>query len=130
MKIRTILTLVMIAIVLAVISLWMGQQAYAWFPPQASAEAQLIDRLFSFLVTLGTFIFLGVVGTLTYAILFQQVGKYDFSDGPHIEGNVPLEVIWTAIPFVLSMRTKLLRSPKNPQLQPAQLICRRNHPLH
>jgi cytochrome c oxidase subunit 2 len=101
MKIRTILTLVMIAIVLAVISLWMGQQAYAWFPPQASAEAQLIDRLFSFLVTLGTFIFLGVVGTLTYAILFQQVGKYDFSDGPHIEGNVPLEVIWTAIPFVL-----------------------------
>jgi len=101
MNIRTILTLGSVAIALALISLWMGQQAYFWFPPQASAEAVLVDQLFSFLVTLGTFIFLGVVGTLTYAVLFQQAGKYDFSDGPHIEGNVPLEIVWTAIPFVL-----------------------------
>ncbi|BBD53530.1 MULTISPECIES: cytochrome c oxidase subunit II [Planktothrix] len=101
MKIRTILILGVIAIALALISLWMGQQSYSWFPPQASAEAQLIDQLFSFLVTLGTFIFLGVVGTLTYSVLFQQAGKYDTSDGPHIEGNVPLEIVWTAIPFVL-----------------------------
>lgn len=101
MKIRTILILGTIAIALALISLWMGQQAYTWFPPQASAEAQLVDRLFSFLVTLGTFIFLGVVGTLTYSVLFQRAGKYDTSDGPSIEGNVPLEIIWTTIPFVL-----------------------------
>lgn len=98
---RTILTLGVVAIAVALISLWMGQQAYSWFPPQASAEAVLVDQLFSFLVTLGTFIFLGVVGTLTYSVLFQQAGKYDFSDGPPIEGNVSLEVIWTAIPFVL-----------------------------
>lgn len=95
------MTLGIVAIVLALISLWLGQQAYSWFPPQASAEAVLIDQLFSFLVTLGTFIFLGVVGTLTYSVLFQQAGKYDFSDGPPIEGNVTLEIIWTAIPFVL-----------------------------
>lgn len=101
MRIRTILILGGNAIALALISLWMGQQAYTWFPPQASVEAQLIDRLFSFLVTLGTFIFLGVVGTLTYSVLFQQAGKYDISDGPHIEGNITLEVVWTAIPFVL-----------------------------
>lgn len=90
-----------VTIVLALISLWMGQQAYTWVPAQASAEAVLVDQLFSFLVTLGTFIFLGVVGTLTYSVLFQQAGKYDFSDGPHIEGNVTLEIIWTVIPFVL-----------------------------
>lgn len=98
---QTILTLGIVAIGLAFISLWMGQQAYSWFPPQASAEAVLVDQLFSFLVALGTFIFLGVVGTLTYSVLFQQAGKYDFSDGPHIEGNVTLEIVWTAIPFVL-----------------------------
>lgn len=101
MNIRNILTLGVVAIALALISLWMGQQAYSWFPPQASAEAVLVDQLFSFLVTLGTFIFLGVVGTLTYSVLFQRASKYDFSDGPHIEGNVPLEIVWTAIPFVL-----------------------------
>ena len=101
MKIRTILTLILIAIVIALISLWMGQQAYTWFPPQASAESILVDNLFSFLVTLGTFIFIGVVGTLTYSVLFQRADKYDESDGPPIEGNVKLEIIWTAIPLAL-----------------------------
>jgi cytochrome c oxidase subunit 2 len=101
MKLRTILTLGAIGIVLALISLWMGQISYSWFPPQASAESRLVDDLFSFLVALGTFIFLGVVGTLTYSVLFQQAGKYDTSDGPPIEGNIKLEVIWTVIPFAL-----------------------------
>ncbi len=98
---RIILTLVILAIVLALVSLWMGQQSYSWFPPQASAEAVLVDQLFSFLVTIGTFIFLGVVGTLLYSVLFQQASKYDATDGPPIEGNLTLEIVWTAIPFVL-----------------------------
>jgi len=101
MKLRTILILAVAAIAIAFVSLWMGQAAYTWFPPQASAESILVDNLFSFLVTLGTFIFLGVVGTLTYSILFQRAEKYDLSDGPHIEGNVKLEIIWTAIPLAL-----------------------------
>ena len=101
MKIRTILTLVVAALALAGLSLWMGQQSYSWFPPQASAESLLIDDLFSFLVTLGTFIFLGVLGVLSYSVLFQRAGKYDFSDGPHIEGNITLEIVWTAIPLAL-----------------------------
>ncbi len=103
MKIRTILMLVIVAIAVLLVSLWMGQVAYSWFPPQASAESVLIDNLFSFLVTLGTFIFLGVVGTLSYSILFQRADKYDESDGPPIEGNVKLEIIWTAIPLALVM---------------------------
>jgi cytochrome c oxidase subunit 2 len=101
MKIRTILILVTVAIVIALVSLWMGQVAYSWFPPQASAESVLIDNLFSFLTTLGTFIFLGVIGTLSYSVLFQRADKYDESDGPPIEGNIKLEIIWTAIPFAL-----------------------------
>jgi cytochrome c oxidase subunit 2 len=101
MKVRLILTLGAVAVAIAIISLWMGQFAHTWLPPQASAESILIDNLFSFLVTLGTFIFLGVFGTLTYSVLFQRADKYDYSDGPHIEGNVKLEIIWTAIPFAL-----------------------------
>jgi cytochrome c oxidase subunit II len=101
MRIRTVATLISLATILALVSVWMAQQAYTWFPPQASLEAALIDRLFSFLVGLGTFIFLGVVGTLTYSMVFQQAAKYDAGDGPHIEGNVTLEVVWTAIPFAL-----------------------------
>ncbi len=101
MKRRNIVILVGLAIAYALISLWVGQQAYNWMPPQASAEAVLIDNLFSFMVTLGTFIFLGVTGTLLFSTLFQRAAKYDTSDGPPVEGNIPLEVVWTAIPFAL-----------------------------
>ncbi len=98
---RTILLLSGLAALNAVLSLWVGQQAYRWMPPQASAEAVLVDNLFSFMTTLGSFIFLGVMGTLLYSILFQRAAKYDTSDGPPIEGILALEVVWTAIPIVL-----------------------------
>ncbi|MGB7417272.1 MAG: cytochrome c oxidase subunit II [Thermosynechococcaceae cyanobacterium] len=98
---RTILALVGLAIADLLISLWMGQQAYSWMPVQASAESVLVDNLFSFMTALGSFIFLGVMGTLLYAVLFQRAAKYDASDGPPIEGNLKLEVVWTAIPVLL-----------------------------
>lgn len=98
---RTILVLLGLAIADLLISLWIGQQAYHWMPPQASAESLLVDNLFSFMTTLGSFIFLGVIGTLLYSVLFQRAAKYDASDGPPIEGSVKLEVIWTTIPILL-----------------------------
>jgi cytochrome c oxidase subunit II len=101
MKIRNILILTAIAIALTVVSLWIGHVAYSWLPPQAVAESHLIDDLFSFLVTLGAFIFLGVTGTLMYSVIFHRAEQYDTSDGPPIEGNVTLEVVWTAIPVLL-----------------------------
>ncbi|MFH7030324.1 MAG: cytochrome c oxidase subunit II [Heteroscytonema crispum UTEX LB 1556] len=100
-NILKILTLIMGAIALAAISIWIGKQAYSWLPPQAAAESVLIDDLISFLVTLGAFIFLGVTGTLMYSVIFHRAAKDDFSDGPPIEGNVTLEVVWTAIPILL-----------------------------
>ncbi|MGF1602683.1 MAG: cytochrome c oxidase subunit II [Thermosynechococcaceae cyanobacterium] len=98
---RTILVLAGLAIADLLISLWMGQQAYSWMPPQASAESVLVDKLFSFMTTLGSFIFLGVMGTLLYAVLFQRAAKYDASDGPPIEGSLKLEVLWTLVPVLL-----------------------------
>ncbi|MEM1368039.1 MAG: cytochrome c oxidase subunit II [Cyanobacteria bacterium P01_H01_bin.15] len=100
MKIRTLLNLVLITLVLGAFSWWMGQQAYGWLPPQAAESAILVDQLFSLLTAIATFVVVGVVGTMTYTVLFKRAGKYDFSDGPHIEGNVTLEVVWTAIPFL------------------------------
>lgn len=96
-----ILLIVAIAIVLILASLWMAQQSYTWFPPQAAKEAKLIDDLFAFMVFLGTFIFLGVTGTVLYSVLTHQVSRFDLSDGPAITGNVPLEIVWTIIPVVL-----------------------------
>ena len=83
------------------ISFWMGQQAYGWLPPQASSEAVLVDKLFSFMTAVGTFIFIGVTGTLLYAMIYQRAAKYDPTDGPPIEGNTKLEIVWTAVPIML-----------------------------
>ncbi|YAI82167.1 MAG: cytochrome c oxidase subunit II [cyanobacterium endosymbiont of Rhopalodia sterrenbergii] len=101
MRLRNILFLIVYAIALTLVSLWMGKVSYSWFPPQASAESLLIDELFAFFVTLGTFIFLGITGVIIYSVVFQRAAKYDYSDGPHIEGNVALEIVWTSIPILL-----------------------------
>ncbi len=77
--------------------------SYTWMPPEASIEAKLVDDLFSLLVSVASFIFLGVTGTLLYSALFSRAAKYDISDGPPIEGNVTVEVVWTVIPFVIVM---------------------------
>ncbi|NJR70347.1 MAG: cytochrome c oxidase subunit II [Synechococcales cyanobacterium CRU_2_2] len=103
MQPKTLVSLTGVAIAITLISYWIGQQSYGWLPPQASAESVLVDALFSFLVTIGAFVFLGVLGVLSYSVLFQRAGRYDFSDGPPIEGNVPLEIVWTLIPLALVM---------------------------
>ncbi len=98
---KRIITLVAIALFLITASVWMGRVSYSWFPPQASAEAILYDDLFSILTAIGTFIFLGVTLAIFYNIIFYRAGRYDTSDGPPIEGNVSLEILWTAIPFLI-----------------------------
>lgn len=100
-KLLKILTFATSAIALTTTSLWIGKQAYSWLPPQAAAESRLVDDLISFLVTLGAFIFLGVTGTLMYSVIFHRAKKGEIADGPPIEGNITLEVVWTAIPIML-----------------------------
>jgi cytochrome c oxidase subunit 2 len=95
MKIRqflNFLTIVTGAVAVTLSSLWIGKQAYSWLPPQGAAESHLIDDLFSFLVTLGSLIFLGVTATLFYSICFHRAKANDLGDGPHIEGNVTEEM--------------------------------------
>ncbi len=90
-------------LVLVALSVWMGQQAYHWLPVQASTAAPLVDGLFSFETAIGTFVFVGVVSVMAWVVLMHRAEKYDESDAEPIEGNTRLEVIWTAIPFVLVM---------------------------
>lgn len=101
MKLKNILILIVITLVLGVISIQIGQLSYNWMPPQASLESKFVDDLFSFMVTIGAFIFLGVSGAVIYTLIYKRAGRYDSSDGPPVEGNITLEIVWTAIPFVL-----------------------------
>lgn len=101
MKLRPILAISAFVAFLTTASFWMAKQAYSWFPPQASAESKLYDELFSILTGIGTFILLGISLVVLYSVLFQRAEKYDFSDGPHVEGNTTIEIVWTAAPLLL-----------------------------
>lgn len=83
------------------ISHWLGQQAYTWMPPQATAEAQRVDTLFSFLVSVGAFIFLMLVGMMVFSALFFRAKPDDYSEGHPARGSAKLEILWTVAPTLL-----------------------------
>lgn len=95
----SIITLIL-GIVLTLVSLWYGQNN-GLMPIAASEEAEAIDGIFNVMLTIGTGLFLLVQGILIYCLLFFRRKKGDNTDGPPIEGNVPLEILWTAIPAVI-----------------------------
>jgi cytochrome c oxidase subunit 2 len=87
--------------VLLLISHWIGQLAYSWMPIEATAEAQKVDSLFSFLVSIGAFIILGLIGMMVYSVLFFHAPKNDYSEGHSSRGDIRLEILWTATPTLL-----------------------------
>jgi cytochrome c oxidase subunit 2 len=87
-------------ITLTLLSLWYGQN-HGLMPVAASQEAAEVDGLFNFMMTIATGLFLLVEGVLVYCVIKFRRPKGDTTDGPSIEGNVPLEIVWTAIPTVI-----------------------------
>lgn len=85
---------------MTLISLWYGQN-HGLLPMAASSDAGDVDDLFNFMMTIATGLFLLVEGVLVYSIFKFRRKKNDTTDGPPIEGNVPLEIVWTAIPTVI-----------------------------
>jgi len=85
---------------MTLISLWYGQN-HGLLPVAASSDAGDVDELFNFMMTIATGLFLLVEGVLVYSVIKFRRKKGDTTDGPPIEGNVPLEIVWTAIPTVI-----------------------------
>jgi cytochrome c oxidase subunit 2 len=70
-------------------------------PVAASTDATEVDGLFNLMMTIATGLFLLVEGVLVYSVIKFRRRKGDTTDGPPLEGNVPLEIVWTAIPTVI-----------------------------
>jgi cytochrome c oxidase subunit II len=86
--------------VITLISLWVGQNNH-WLPAQASLQAPLVDQLFNVMVTIGVALFIGVQGAIIYAMIKFRKPEGDETDGSDNDGNIPLEILWTAIPAVI-----------------------------
>ncbi|ESA36388.1 cytochrome c oxidase subunit ii [Leptolyngbya sp. Heron Island J] len=98
--IPTSIITMLIGIAVTLISLWYGQN-HGLMPVAASAEASEVDQLFNLMMTIGTGLFLIVEGSLIIALIRFRRKEGDEADGPHIEGNIPLEIVWTAIPAII-----------------------------
>ncbi|TAF54615.1 MAG: cytochrome c oxidase subunit II [Oscillatoriales cyanobacterium] len=87
---------------ITVISLWYGQN-HGWLPEAASQNAPLVDGLFNLMMTISVWLFLAIQGVIVLAIIKFRKQPGDETDGPPIEGNLSLELVWTAIPVVIVM---------------------------
>ncbi|MCU0465832.1 MAG: cytochrome c oxidase subunit II, partial [Anaerolineae bacterium] len=94
------------------------------FPVAASAEAGPIDQLFRVMLFLGGVVFVLVEGLLILSIVRFRARKGETGDGANFNGNVMLEVIWTAIPAVVVVFITLysyqvwvdIQAPKNDEM--------------
>lgn len=95
----SLLTLVA-GVIITLFSLWFGQN-HGLMPEQASEQAPLVDEFFNVMMTIATALFLVVEGAIVIAIFRFRQRKGDDSDADPIQGNLPLEAFWTAIPAII-----------------------------
>ena len=95
----SILTLVAGA-VLALLGLWVGQTVNL-LPTAASDNAAAVDDLFKVLFSVGSGLLLGITALLLIALVRFRRQKGDRLDGLATEGNLPLEIFWTAVPAIV-----------------------------
>ena len=101
---RKIFNFLLLGVFIAAIMLlarWIGDQAYSWMPTQATTEAKRVDRIFSFLTSVGAFIFLGISGILAYSILTCRAPKGDWSHGHPARSDARIEIAWIVGPTIL-----------------------------
>ena len=80
--------------------LWIGQNINL-LPVDASANAPIYDELFRVLFSIGTILFVGIVGLIVFSLVRFRRRPGQLGDGLALEGNLPLEVFWTAVPAIV-----------------------------
>ncbi|OUL22991.1 cytochrome C oxidase subunit II [Nostoc sp. RF31YmG] len=87
-------------VLVTAISIWIGQH-HSLLPVQASLQAPMVDGFFNIMFTIAIALFLVVEGTILIFLVKYRRRRGDNTDGVRVEGNVPLEIFWTAIPSVI-----------------------------
>ncbi len=100
MSTRSALLTFLLVVPLFAIGIWIGQNINP-LPIDASTNASVYDELFRVLFSIGSILFLGFVGLLTYSLFKFRRKPEDKGDGLAIEDNLPLEILWTAIPTIV-----------------------------
>jgi cytochrome c oxidase subunit 2 len=94
-----IITLVL-GMILVLGGLWIGQNINL-LPVDASVNAPIYDELFRVLFSIGTILFVGIVGLVVFSLVRFRRKAGQIGDGIALEGNLPLEIFWTAVPAIV-----------------------------
>ena len=100
MPIPSALITLLLGMALVLAGLWVGYNV-PLLPLDASSNAPIYDALFQVLLSIGTILFVGIIGLLIFSLVRFRRREGDNGDGAAIEGNLPLEIVWTAIPAVV-----------------------------
>ena len=75
---------------------------FPFFPEQASAQAAQVDGIYFFMLAVTAFFSLLIAGlVVVFAIKFRRRHKDEV--GADIHGSLALELLWTIIPFMITM---------------------------
>jgi cytochrome c oxidase subunit II len=72
------------------------------FPEAASSFASEVDALYLFIVAVSAFFTVAVSAAVVF-FAFRYRRKHPEEIGAHIEGSLPLELLWSIIPTIISM---------------------------
>lgn len=90
-----------ILVILTAILTYLGLDAVGLMPVQASAQAVSIDWVWNWQIITISFLFSLIVVPMVYSLVIFRRKKGETGDGLHIEGNTPLEIGWTVVPFIV-----------------------------
>ncbi len=90
----------LVSICLIIGGIWIGNNVNL-LPIVASSNAPVYDELFKVLFSIGTILFVGMTGLVIYSLIKFRRKPGQLDDGLPIEGNLSLEILWTAIPAIV-----------------------------
>jgi len=80
----------------------MGSFGIPLFPEAASTFARDVDALYLFIVAVSAFFALAVtVAVVVFGVVYRR--RHEGEIGARIEGNLPLELLWSVIPTMIAM---------------------------
>ena len=100
MRIPSAILTLIAGMALVLLGQWVANDVN-WLPASASTNAPVYDELFRVLLAIGTMLLVGMTGVVIYSLIRFRRHEGDHQDGPPVEGNLSLELFWTAIPAVV-----------------------------
>ncbi len=80
----------------------MGSFGISLFPEQASTFAKDVDALYLFLISVSALFAVGVtIAVIVFGVVYRR--RHAGEIGARIEGNLPLELLWSVIPTMIAM---------------------------